>query len=146
MMIFVKEIMTENVVTLTLDNNLKEARLLMSENHIRHLPVVDGQSKVIGVVSQRDILAVQESDIFNASSGQKKETQVKVSEFFKEQVVTISPDASALKAAKYIQKHKLGCLPVTVEEKIVGIITDSDFVNVAINLMELSEQTEEVDF
>ena len=57
-------------------------------------------------------------------------------------VDTVAETASLRGAALHLQKNKLGCLPVVTADKLVGIITDSDFVAVAINLMELLEEAE----
>jgi CBS domain-containing protein len=137
--------MSEEVLTLSVNNTLKDARSIMHKNHIRHLPIVNDEQQVIGIVSQRDVLAAEESHLMVEQQEQKesREAQVSIESFYNDRVITIAPGASALRAARYMQKHKLGCLPVTDNEKIVGIITESDFINVAINLMELSEQNEE---
>lgn len=53
------------------------------------------------------------------------------------EVVTVSPKAGIREAALHLQKHKYGCLPVVDKGKVVGIVTDSDFVTVAIHLLEV---------
>ena len=57
-------------------------------------------------------------------------------------IATIDERASLRQAALYIEKHRIGCLPVVTDGKLRGIITDTDFVAVAINLLELLEETE----
>ena len=57
-------------------------------------------------------------------------------------LATIDEHASLRQAALFIEKHKIGCLPVMDDEQLVGIITDTDFVAVAINLLEQLEETE----
>lgn len=58
------------------------------------------------------------------------------------EVITVDHRASLRQAALFIEKHKIGCLPVLSEGKLVGIITDTDFVAVAINLLEQLEESE----
>jgi CBS domain-containing membrane protein len=57
-------------------------------------------------------------------------------------VATVDESASLRQAALFLEKHRIGCLPVVSEEKLVGIITDTDFVGVAINLLEQLEEFE----
>ena len=57
-------------------------------------------------------------------------------------VMTVAPQAGLKESAYYMQKHKVGCLPVVAHHKLVGIITDSDFVTIAIHLLELQENSE----
>jgi CBS domain-containing protein len=59
-------------------------------------------------------------------------------------VATVDVNASLRHAALFLEKHSIGCLPVLDGEKLVGIITDTDFVAVAINLLEQIEETEPV--
>ncbi len=137
----VSEIMTATPFTLAPEASLSEARALMYEKRIRHIPILaDGQ--LVGLISQRDVLAAEQSSLSAVAPQQRLEEEktVAVSEFMKTRLVTIEPEASLRQAALYLQKHKLGCLPVVDDSKLVGIITDSDFVNVAINLMELNEE------
>ena len=57
-------------------------------------------------------------------------------------VMSVEPRAGLKESAIYMQKHKVGCLPVVENHELVGIITDSDFVTIAINLLELQEEVE----
>jgi CBS domain-containing protein len=59
-------------------------------------------------------------------------------------VATINEHASVRQAALFLEKHRIGCLPVVSSGKLVGIITDTDFVAVAINLLEQLEELEPV--
>ena len=60
-------------------------------------------------------------------------------------VKTVSSSTSAREAAKLMEKLKIGCLPIVDDQKLVGIITDSDFLGVAINLMEQFDEQEAED-
>jgi CBS domain-containing protein len=60
-------------------------------------------------------------------------------------VATVDRQASLRQAALFLEKHRIGCLPVMSESKLTGIITDTDFVGVAINLLEQIEETEPLD-
>lgn len=131
----VSEIMSRDVIGLPPSATLAEARTLMQRHHIRHLPILE-DNRLIGLVSQRDILAAQESSLEQGLNGQFLE-QHSVADVMIKEVTTVSPKAGIREAALYLQKHKYGCLPVIDKEQLVGIVTDSDFVAVAIHLMEV---------
>ncbi|AEY01054.1 putative acetoin utilization protein AcuB [Oceanimonas sp. GK1] len=140
----VSEIMSSRVLGLPPSATLAEARTLMQRHHIRHLPVME-QDKLVGLVSQRDILAAQESSLEQGRNGHFLE-QHSLAEIMKTGVTTVSPHAGIREAALYLQKHKYGCLPVVDKGRLVGIVTDSDFVAVAIHLLEvLDNQLNEQD-
>ncbi|WMC09655.1 CBS domain-containing protein [Oceanimonas pelagia] len=144
----VSEIMSSRVLGLPPSATLADARTLMQRHHIRHLPVLE-QDRLVGLVSQRDILAAQESSLEQGRNGQFLE-QHTLSEIMKTGVTTVSPRAGIREAALYLQKHKYGCLPVVDRGRLVGIVTDSDFVAVAIHLLEvldnqLAEQDDGLD-
>ncbi|MBO1518879.1 CBS domain-containing protein [Oceanisphaera pacifica] len=131
----VSEIMTRDVIGLPPTATLGEARTLMQRHHIRHLPVLK-EDTLVGLVSQRDMLAAQESCLEKDSNGAFL-TQHQLSEVMIEDVTSVSPKAGVREAAQYLQQHKYGCLPVIDKGKLVGIVTDSDFVTVAIHLLEV---------
>jgi CBS domain-containing protein len=58
--------------------------------------------------------------------------------------MSVDPHASLKDAAIYMQKHKIGCLPVVEKKRLVGIITDADFVSIAINLLEIQEEIDPI--
>ncbi len=131
----VSEIMSRNVIALPPSTTLAEARTLMQRHHIRHLPV-QLNDRLVGLVSQRDILAAQESSLEQGTNGDFLQ-QHQISEVMVQEVTTVSPRAGIREAALHLQKHKYGCLPVVDKGRLVGIVTDSDFVTVAIHLLEV---------
>lgn len=142
-MLTVAEIMTREPYTLGPDDNLADARKLMAEHHIRHVPVVSGDNCLVGVVSQRDVLAAADSSLLDQQTQRAQEEHyVALSAVMTSPVQTIDENASLRGTAMHLQKNRLGCLPVVRDQQLVGIITDSDFVSIAINLMEQLEATE----
>lgn len=140
-MLTVDEIMTREPYTLGPDDSLADARKLMAEHHIRHVPVLSGDGTLVGLVSQRDVLAAEDSSVLNAP-GSAAERYVALSTIMTSPVQTVDEQASLRGTALHLQQHKLGCLPVLRNGRLVGIITDADFVAVAINLMEQLESSE----
>lgn len=137
--------MTKNPITLAGTDSLAQAKALMRGNRIRHIPIVD-QGLLTGLITLKDLLAAEESNLLtmNPTQRQNNEEKVRIEEFMKSNLVTVDEQTSVREAALHLSKHKLGCLPVVNRGKLVGIITDSDFVNVAINLLELADQQEMV--
>jgi CBS domain-containing membrane protein len=141
-MLTVAEIMTREPYTLEPDDTLATARELLAEHHIRHIPIVSPEGSLIGLVSQRDILAAADSSVLNRDDESSHEGYVALSAIMTSPVQTADESASLRGAAMHLQQNKLGCLPILRQTKLVGIITDSDFVAIAINLMEQLEVSE----
>jgi len=141
-MLTVAEIMTREPYSLGPDDSLAKARQLMAEHHIRHIPIVSAEGSLIGMVSQRDVLAAGDSSVLTRGSGGPGEQYVALSSIMTAPVQTVDESASLRGTAMHLQKNKMGCLPVLRGGALVGIITDSDFVAIAITLMEQLEASE----
>jgi CBS domain-containing protein len=134
-MMTVDEIMTSNPATLSENDTLSAAARLMAERGFRHIPIVDTQGGLVGLVTQTDVLAAARAGLTEVLSA-KAPGDALISEFMTRDVSTVDERASMRQAAIYLQRHKYGCLPVVTDGKLKGIVTDSDFVAVAINLLE----------
>lgn len=139
-----KEIMSTNVVTVPLSATLAEARSLMQENRFHHLPVVNGGGDFVGLLTQTDVLAATDS-ILRDAENRLRAKSIPIEDVMVRNVATISENASVRQAALFLEKYRIGCLPVVTDGKLVGIITDTDFVAVAINLLEQLEEHEPVE-
>lgn len=142
-MLKVKEIMTTDVAVMTVDNTVIELRDMMAERNFRHMPIVDGENKPLGIVSQRDVLRALPSTLVEGG-GNAEGMKVSVTKIMAEQLYFVHPQDSLRGAGIMMQDKKLGCLLVIEHEALVGIITDSDFVGVAINLIEGQDAEEEL--
>jgi len=141
-MIKVEDMMTRNPHTLERTHTLADAKNMMEALDIRHIPVVDINRQLLGIVTQRDILAAQESSLHKSPLEQEEIQQTPLYQIMHTSVMNVAPQAGLKESAIYMQKHKVGCLPVVAKGELVGIITDSDFVTIAINLLELTEEVE----
>lgn len=128
----VKDIMTEVVEALRVGDSLDLADRIMRVGRIRHLPVVDGDDHLVGLVTHRTLLAAWVS---HGSPGTERITdiarEIPIEMVMVKDVLTITPDAPAAEAARILEKHKYGCLPVVGNGKLVGIITEADFLRFA---------------
>jgi len=141
-MIKIEDMMTRNPHTLLRSHSLSDAKHLMEEHEIRHIPVVDTENRLLGVVTQRDVLAAQESSLQKIPEDQSHTLTTPLDIAMRRNVMSVDPHAGLKESAVYMQKHKVGCLPVVFNQELVGIITDSDFVTIAIHLLELQEEIE----
>ncbi len=145
-MLSVAEIMTAEPYTLGPDDSLAQARELMAQHHIRHIPIVTGDRLLVGVVSQRDVLAAADSSVLpDRDAHRAQEHHVALSSIMTTPVQTVDEHAGLRGTAMHLKQNRLGCLPVTRDGKLVGIVTDSDFVTIAIHLMEQLESSEPED-
>jgi len=133
----VRDIMSTDLVTLKEDDDLGLAENVMRFGRIRHLPVVKN-GKLVGLVTHRDILSAQVSSLADISVEDVNELKVSIpaSEIMKKDVETVGPDDPVLKAAKILKRNKYGCLPVVNDSKLVGIITEADFIDLVIRALE----------
>lgn len=144
-MITIEEFMTADPYTLSENDSLYDARKVMTERHIRHIPITDDNKHLIGLVTQRNVLAATESSSRpqTRSAPDAADKDILLSDIMKTGVSVIHRDDSLREAALFLQSNKYGCLPVVLDNCLVGIITDSDFIEIAINLLEQVEVTEQ---
>lgn len=136
-------IMSTDLITLKPDATLAEARSLMQSNRIHHLPVIDGE-ELVGLVTLTNVLAATDSFLRDPEN-RIHAADIRARDVMVTDIATIDERASLRQAALFIEKHNIGCLPIVTDGKLRGIITDTDFVAVAINLLEQIESTEPVD-
>jgi len=144
-MFTIEEFMTSEPYTLRESDSINDAWEIMIGKHVRHIPITDEANHVLGLVTQSDVLvATDPAAIREAKSASHEvKSDLKLSEIMIRDVSIIHKADSLRQAALYLQSHKYGCLPVVEDDVLVGIITDSDFVDIAINLLEQAEITDD---
>ena len=140
-MLTLNEIMVSDLHTLEADNTLQDAVELMKSKKIRHIPIVGSNNQLLGLVTQRDILAATSPD----STNKQQEMSTPLNAIMVTKLDTVNKGTDLRQAALFLQQHKHGCLPVVEDNTLVGLVTDTDFVSVAINLLEMLEATEPVE-
>lgn len=131
-MLSISELMTpkRSLVIIGPEATVDEARRTMAAHAIRHLPVLDEAGVLVGLVSLTDILV--------ASGGKAQ----RVCEIMVREVETVDERSNVRHAALMMFRRKRSCLPVMRDGSLRGIVTDSDFLSVAITLMEQLESAE----
>lgn len=143
-MITVEEFMTSELHTMKESDTVEDARKIMTEKNIRHIPVTGDDGVLLGLVTQRDILAATQPESARQESvGGASGAEARLSDIMIKDVSVIQKTDSLRTAAMYMQSHKYGCLPVVSDGRLAGIITDSDFIAIAINLIEQAEMSED---
>ena len=137
-------IMSTDLVTLTPSGTLAEARELMQKHRIHHIPVVDEGGDLVGLVTLTNLLAATDS-VLRQTDNRIHASEIGIADVMVTEVATVDRNASLRQAALFLEKHRIGCLPVVDEGKLCGIITETDFVAVAINLLEQIEDSEPLD-
>jgi len=143
-MFSIESIMSTDLITLPPMATLAEARSLMHANRVHHLPVINENADLVGLVTLSNVLAATDSVLRDADN-RIHAAEILVKDIMVTDLATIDEHASLRQAALFIEKHQIGCLPIVTNGKLRGIITDTDFVGVAINLLEQIENTEPVD-
>ena len=140
---FISKVMTRNVVTIDEDADISKAQKKMSKHLIRHLPVVDENDRLIGIVTDRDIRSVLPSSQFAREKCLEEYNYVSkssIKDIMTRNPVTISPIDTIQDALILLHKKHFGALPVVVEQqKLIGIISVSDLLREFINVLGLEE-------
>jgi CBS domain-containing membrane protein len=130
----VREVMSRDVTTLGTNEKLTIADDIMSLGRIRHLPVLDPDGRITGIVSQRDLFrgALARSLGYGEHAQQKLLGILRVKDVMTNDPATIGPDELITEAARRLFEHKIGCLLVVEEGELVGILTEGDFVRLSL--------------
>lgn len=140
-MLTVRDIMTKELVTLKDTDSVADARRTMDEVLIRHLPIINEAGDLVGVLSQRDILAATVSALadMDQSAIDTMEAAIPIRELMSTAMATIPEDTRLRDAGLTLLELKLGCLPVLSNGRLVGILTETDFIKIAVQLLDQVE-------
>lgn len=138
---FVRKKMTSNPFTISPDHTIPDAQELMTQYNIRRLPVLKN-GKLVGVVSKEDILRASPSKATTFSVGEINYllAKTKISKIMTKDPIAISSNALLEEAATLMRDHSVSFLPVVDDNKLVGIITESDIFDAFIELLGFREK------
>ncbi|MFN8488733.1 MAG: CBS domain-containing protein [Caldilineaceae bacterium] len=139
---YVKHHMSSPALTITPDTPFQDALKLMHERKIRRLPVVDRNGKLIGIVSERDLLHAAPSPATSLSVWELNYLlwKLTVKDLMATKVLTVAPDALLQEAATIMLEKKIGGLPVVDQNQhVVGVITETDIFKALVDMLETEQ-------
>ena len=133
----VADAMTRRLVTVREDDVIADIDEAMHRLRVRHMPVVDGSGKLVGLLSHPDLLHAAASFLSDREADRNAIiNQVPVSRIMQHELLTVEPGDSLVEAGKLMWDAKIGCLPVVERDgTLVGIITEADFIAIAVELL-----------
>ena len=133
----VSDIMTSGVYSVSESDTILQARMMMKDKDIRHLPVVDHDGLYVGLLTQRSLLnySLNMIENFGLSGLEKRETRTAVKDIMSTDEITVEPSIEIINIGELFTDKKVSCLPVVEEKQLIGMITSVDFVRLAIQLL-----------
>lgn len=133
----VKDRMTPNPVTITPGASYSEAFHILRENKFRHLPVVDEKRKLIGIVTETDLMHASPSSATSLSIYEMNYllSKLQVREVMSSPPVTVPEDAPLEEAARVMVENRIGCLLVMCDDELVGVITETDIFRAFVEVL-----------
>jgi acetoin utilization protein AcuB len=133
----VKDRMTPNPVTVTEDSSFEDALHLMKEKKVRRLPVVDKKGRLVGIVADKDLFSASPSPATSLSVFEVHYllSKMKMKSLMTKRLITVGIDCPLEEAARIMVDHKIGSLPVLKENKLVGIITETDIFKTFVEIL-----------
>ncbi len=130
----ITELMTPDPVCVFAEDPLSDVYAIMAEQDIRHVPVIDSDGRLEGIISQRDLMkyALFAFDELNVLEKKANLADLSARAVMTPDPETITAEVPVREAARLLLDNKIGCLPVTDGRKIIGIVTESDFVKQAL--------------
>jgi len=133
---FVSDWMTKKVYTVTQNDSISDAIKLLKEKKVKHLPVIKDGSRIVGILSDRDIKDYTPSKVstFDIHELNYILFTTKVAKIMVKNVLTAAPDMPIEEAAMTMYDKNIGCLPVVDKNKLIGIISDKDLFRVLVDI------------
>ncbi len=138
---FVSRSMTRNVITVDQEAGILDAQELMAQNKIRHLPIINNNQQLIGIVTDRDIRSALPYRFYDAPPNEREKIgTLKVKDIMTKDPISISPTYTIQDALLLIQNSKVGALPVVDDDRCLkGIISVRDLLRAFINVLGIGE-------
>ncbi|MDE2179417.1 MAG: CBS domain-containing protein [candidate division NC10 bacterium] len=127
------EIMNRTLITVDTRTSLRRAQRMLDQHKIRHLFVMDGK-RLVGIVTDRDLRKAAPSSKSPLTTSEREEfmDELKVVEVMSRKLITALPTTTAREAAKVMVREKIGCLPVVDGNTLVGIVTETDLLEILV--------------
>jgi len=136
-MLKIKDIMTSEVFVLHATQTLELVRSLMRIKHVRHVPIVEEDNTFVGLMTHRDLLAQTISHLAEVDESEQEylDRHIHIMNIMKTDVLTADPEMDVCQAISLLLENKYGCLPVIADGKLVGIVTEADFMKLTQKLL-----------
>lgn len=133
----VRDQMTPNPICGHPEMPVADAQALMQQHNIRHLPILDDEGRLVGLITQRSLLQATPSNVrkLNPFVINYILSKIKARHVMVKDVITIEEDVPIEEAARIMADKRIGCLPVMRGDKLVGIISDNDLFRAMLNLL-----------
>jgi acetoin utilization protein AcuB len=133
---FVGERMSRPVISVSPEESINDVLAMFRKEHIRRAPVIK-EGKLAGIVSERDLLNASPSSATTLSVWEMNYliSKVRIKDVMTKKVITVDKDTPIEEAARIMADKKIGGLPVTSSDKVVGMITETDLFKVFLELM-----------
>ena len=137
----VRDLMQREVATLKASESLGIAEDIMQLGRIRHLPVVSA-GVVVGIVSQRDLYRAAASCMLQLRRSREREwlASIPVRAVMTTNVITMAPDDTIHDAVELMLRHRIGCVPVVEDGKLVGLVSETDCLRYLARVLDVSEE------
>ena len=134
----VADIMTRDVFTLKHDQTLYDARELMGVHQIRHVPILDENEQLVGLVTQKIVLreALKIAETHGSDQLSHRMGEIPLADVLLRDFETVSSDTPLIEAGRMLLSRRQGTLPVVDNGVLVGIVSHIDYVRMAIDLIE----------
>ena len=142
-MLKVKDIMTAEVFVLNSSQTLELVRSLMRIKHVRHVPIVDTDNTFVGLITHRDLLAQTISHLAEVDDEEQEylDRNIHIMHIMKTDILTVYPEMDICTALGKLLANKYGCLPVVEDGKLVGIVTEADFLKLTLDLLRQTDSS-----
>ena len=140
-MLHVKDIMTKDIFVLYANDDLDLVQTLIKSRHTRYIPIVDNEGLFVGLITHRDLLSLTVSRLatMNNNGHGSLNGHMPIRKIMQSGILTADPEMNLFSALSIFLKNAVGCLPVLSKRKLVGILTEADFLKLTYDYLRIFE-------
>jgi CBS domain-containing membrane protein len=140
-MLQVKDIMTQDVYVLYANDDLDLVQTLIKSRHTRYIPIIDNEGFFVGLITHRDLLSLTVSRLATMNNNGHKglNGHIPIRKIMQNGIMTADPEMNLFNALSIFLKNPVGCLPVVAKKKLVGILTEADFLRLTFDYLRIFE-------
>ena len=133
--------MTKDVFVLYANDDLDLVQSLIKSRHTRYIPIVDSKGFFVGMITHRDLLSLTVSRLANMNNNGHEglNGHIPIRKIMQNGILTADPEMNLSTALSIFFKNTIGCLPVVSKKKLVGILTEADFLGLTYDYLRIFE-------